>query len=202
MELSPCGWYLPMVSPTIRAHLRCGLSGPLFNSIIAYKIRRWTGFKPSLTSGKALDTITLRHKPFHYVCRMVGRIVLHNEDMKNFFQGKHVSYYILYVFLLVVSRNDYYTVRSLHLILISFSINYDTLCPFLFLLLFQTVDKRPFHWNRIAETISWNAVLFHPNGVSSNPCLDCISRKRICSLKYGCRSIRISGKISELFCSA
>ena len=26
IELSPCGWYLPIVSPTIRADLRCGLS--------------------------------------------------------------------------------------------------------------------------------------------------------------------------------
>src|SRR5699024_7027009 len=29
------------------------------NSFIPYKIRRWTGFKPSLTSGSARETITL-----------------------------------------------------------------------------------------------------------------------------------------------
>ena len=38
IELSPCGWYLPMVSPTIRAHFLCGLSGPLLSSIIEYRI--------------------------------------------------------------------------------------------------------------------------------------------------------------------
>ena len=51
--------YLPMVSPTIRAHLRCGLSGPLFSSIIEKSTRRCTGFKPSLTSGNARCAITL-----------------------------------------------------------------------------------------------------------------------------------------------
>ena len=58
IELSPCGWYLPIVSPTIRAHFLCGLSGPLLSSIIAYRILLCTGFKPSLTSGSALDAIT------------------------------------------------------------------------------------------------------------------------------------------------
>ena len=42
-----------------RQHFLCGLSGPLFSSIIEYMILLCTGFKPSLTSGRARDAITL-----------------------------------------------------------------------------------------------------------------------------------------------
>ncbi len=41
-----------MVSPTIRAHLRCGLSDRYLSSIMEYRTLLCTGFKPSLTSGK------------------------------------------------------------------------------------------------------------------------------------------------------
>src|ERR1035441_4692235 len=58
MAESPCGWYEPMTSPTTLAHLVCGRSGSSRWSYIEYRIRRWTGFSPSLTSGRARDTMT------------------------------------------------------------------------------------------------------------------------------------------------
>src|ERR1700688_3260713 len=58
MALSPCGWKLPITSPTALAHLACGLSGRRFCSYIEYRIRRCTGLSPSRTSGSARDTIT------------------------------------------------------------------------------------------------------------------------------------------------
>jgi hypothetical protein len=56
--VSPCGWYFPNTSPTIRALLRYGLSGYKLSSLIEYNIRRCTGFNPSLTSGSARLMIT------------------------------------------------------------------------------------------------------------------------------------------------
>ena len=56
---SPCGWYLPKTSPTILAHFLYDLSGVIPNSCNEYRILLWTGFKPSLTSGRARPTITL-----------------------------------------------------------------------------------------------------------------------------------------------
>ena len=57
--LSPCGWYLPITSPTIAAHLRYELVDDRPISPIANRMRRWTGLRPSRTSGRARDTITL-----------------------------------------------------------------------------------------------------------------------------------------------
>ena len=57
-DVSPCGWYLPRQSPTMRAHLRCGLSGLRFSSIMVYSMRRCTGFSPSSTRGSARSSIT------------------------------------------------------------------------------------------------------------------------------------------------
>ena len=59
IELSPCGWYLPIVSPTMRALFRQGRSYLIPSSCISYKVRRCTGFRPSLTSGSALAMMTL-----------------------------------------------------------------------------------------------------------------------------------------------
>ena len=58
MEPSPWGWYLPMTSPVTRAHFMYGRSERAPTSIIPYRIRRWTGFRPSRASGRARDTMT------------------------------------------------------------------------------------------------------------------------------------------------
>src|ERR1019366_4763055 len=58
MAMSPWGWYVPMTSPTTLAHLACGRSGRRFWLSIEYRIRRCTGFRPSRTSGSALDMMT------------------------------------------------------------------------------------------------------------------------------------------------
>ena len=55
---SPWGWYFLMTSPTAAADLRRGRSGVRFPSIIENRIRRWTGFRPSRTSGSARETMT------------------------------------------------------------------------------------------------------------------------------------------------
>ena len=57
-ELSPCGWYFPKTSPTIRADFLYGLFHPEPSSLIPYNILLCTGFRPSLTSGSARETIT------------------------------------------------------------------------------------------------------------------------------------------------
>ncbi len=57
IELSPWGWNLPMVSPTILALFLCGLS-ELARLFSEYNILLCTGFSPSLTSGSALSVIT------------------------------------------------------------------------------------------------------------------------------------------------
>ena len=59
MELSPWGWYLPMVSPTILADFLWGLSDRMPSSFMEYRVLLWTGFRPSRISGRALATITL-----------------------------------------------------------------------------------------------------------------------------------------------
>ena len=58
MEPSPWGWYLPIVSPTTPAHLRCGRSGRSPMSAMACRILRCTGLRPSRTSGMARDVMT------------------------------------------------------------------------------------------------------------------------------------------------
>lgn len=58
MTLSPCGWWLPDVSPAISAHFLVFARGLRFRSFIATRIRRWLGFDPSRTSGSAPSTIT------------------------------------------------------------------------------------------------------------------------------------------------
>ena len=57
-ELSPWGWYLPNTSPTQVADFLKGLSEVRPLSYMEYKIRRWTGFRPSRTSGRARPTMT------------------------------------------------------------------------------------------------------------------------------------------------
>src|SRR5580700_8984018 len=47
-----------MTSPTTLAHLAWGRSGRRFWLSIEYRIRRCTGFRPSRTSGRALDMMT------------------------------------------------------------------------------------------------------------------------------------------------
>ncbi len=59
MALSPCGWYWPMTSPTMREHFENPRSGRYPPSYMAYSTRRCTGFSPSRTSGSARDTMTL-----------------------------------------------------------------------------------------------------------------------------------------------
>src|SRR3982751_4796293 len=56
---SPCGWYLPSTSPTTVADFLYGRPGTSPSSFIAYSTRRWTGLRPSRTSGSARDTMTL-----------------------------------------------------------------------------------------------------------------------------------------------
>ena len=58
MAVSPCGWNVPMTSPTTLAHFVCGRSGRSPWSNIEYRMRRWTGFRPSRTSGSARETMT------------------------------------------------------------------------------------------------------------------------------------------------
>ena len=57
--VSPCGWYLPMTSPTTRADFLYALFQSLPSSRIANSTRRCTGLSPSRTSGSARPTITL-----------------------------------------------------------------------------------------------------------------------------------------------
>jgi hypothetical protein len=59
MAESPCGWYLPITSPTMRALFLYGRFQWLACSCIANRQRRCTGFKPSRASGSARPTITL-----------------------------------------------------------------------------------------------------------------------------------------------
>ena len=47
-----------MQSPTILADFLCGLSGVSPISNIVYKIRLWTGLRPSSTRGRALSRMT------------------------------------------------------------------------------------------------------------------------------------------------
>ena len=56
---SPCGWYLPITVPTVRADFLYGLSDVFPVSYMAYNTRRCTGFSPSRTSGRARPMITL-----------------------------------------------------------------------------------------------------------------------------------------------
>ena len=49
----PWGWYLAIVSPVTRAHLTKGRSGRKPCVSMSQRIRRWTGFRPSRTSGRA-----------------------------------------------------------------------------------------------------------------------------------------------------
>ena len=55
---SPWGWYLPSTSPTMRALFLKGLSGWRPSSLMEYRIRRWTGLRPSRTSGRARSVMT------------------------------------------------------------------------------------------------------------------------------------------------
>ena len=57
-ELSPCGWYFPITSPTILADFLYEDVDLTPISFIPKRTLLWTGFKPSLTSGNALETIT------------------------------------------------------------------------------------------------------------------------------------------------
>ena len=59
MAASPCGWYLPITSPTVLADFLYGRFGCRPASCMPYSTRRCTGFSPSRTSGSARDTITL-----------------------------------------------------------------------------------------------------------------------------------------------
>ena len=58
-ELSPCGWYLPITSPTTRADFMNFVFHVFPSSCMAKRQRLWTGFKPSRTSGSARPTMTL-----------------------------------------------------------------------------------------------------------------------------------------------
>ena len=57
-ELSPCGWYLPITSPTILADFLYDDEDLTPISFIPKSTLLCTGFSPSLTSGRALETIT------------------------------------------------------------------------------------------------------------------------------------------------
>src|SRR5581483_1858629 len=57
MAVSPCGWYFAMVSPTTFADFRVFAFQVRPVSHIAHKTRRWTGFMPSRTSGRARATM-------------------------------------------------------------------------------------------------------------------------------------------------
>ena len=47
-----------MTSPTTFAHLRCFVSAVRLCSHIVYRMRRWTGLRPSRTSGSARAVMT------------------------------------------------------------------------------------------------------------------------------------------------
>ena len=57
--MSPCGWYLPITSPTIRADFLYARFQSLPSSCMANNTRRCTGLRPSRASGRARPTITL-----------------------------------------------------------------------------------------------------------------------------------------------
>ena len=59
MARSPWGWYLAIDSPTTPAHLRYDAVERSPISCIVYRMRRWTGLRPSRTSGSARATMTL-----------------------------------------------------------------------------------------------------------------------------------------------
>lgn len=52
------GWYLPSTSPTTRADFTGLALAPSPMACIAYRMRRCTGFWPSLTSGSARPLTT------------------------------------------------------------------------------------------------------------------------------------------------
>src|SRR5690348_9620780 len=58
MATSPCGWYLPITSPTTRADLTYGRSGRWPCSYIDQRMRRCTGLRPSRASGRAREWMT------------------------------------------------------------------------------------------------------------------------------------------------
>src|SRR4051812_41304783 len=58
MATSPCGWYLPMQSPTTRADFTYGRSGRWPCSDIDHRMRRCTGLRPSRASGRAREGMT------------------------------------------------------------------------------------------------------------------------------------------------
>ncbi len=55
---SPCGWYLPSTSPTMRADFLYAEPARIPMSYMAYRMRRCTGFSPSRASGSARATMT------------------------------------------------------------------------------------------------------------------------------------------------
>ena len=57
--MSPCGWYLPITSPTTRADFTCLEVDDSRISFIANRMRRCTGLSPSSTCGSARDFTTL-----------------------------------------------------------------------------------------------------------------------------------------------
>src|SRR6185436_2545122 len=59
MTDSPCGWYSPDVVPAMFAHFLYFALGRSLRSFIATRMRRWDGFKPSRTSGRARAWMTL-----------------------------------------------------------------------------------------------------------------------------------------------
>src|SRR5690348_1233369 len=58
MATSPCGWYLPITSPTTRADFTYARSGRCPCSDIDQRMRRWTGLRPSRASGRAREWMT------------------------------------------------------------------------------------------------------------------------------------------------
>ena len=47
-----------MTSPTVHALFLCGRLGKMPDSFMAYRMRLWTGFRPSRTSGRARAVMT------------------------------------------------------------------------------------------------------------------------------------------------
>src|SRR3989304_7393 len=60
----------------MRADFLYGLSGRMPISCIAYRMRRWTGFKPSLASGSARATMTDMAYERYAVCISLSMLIL------------------------------------------------------------------------------------------------------------------------------
>ena len=70
-------------------------------------------FTRTLNDKKAAGEFGI-HQSVYDLCGAVGASVVDDQDMETLLKRKHSPYDFLYVFLLVICRNDYYTIRLFH----------------------------------------------------------------------------------------